>query len=194
MVLADLHAVNRPADLGGAGDIAGLGQRGGDPFGGRLDVVVRRAVGRGDLGQDGVDPLPGERLNRLFAADLAKLPHGRRRQVVVGVVELGPTAGGQPVALRGTPAPRLLPCRGGRGLGIAGLDQGVEVPAHTGGRQAQPVTDLARGDRSGFQQQAHDGTAGVTIRARSADVGRDDAIGAGSDFHNTSVTQFRRSV
>ncbi|BBY36559.1 hypothetical protein MMAN_06930 [Mycobacterium mantenii] len=76
------------------------------------------------------------------------------------------------------------------------------MASHTGGRQPQPVTDLAGGDRSGLQQQPHDRAAGVTIRHRRADVrhaGNCDAargglIEAGSDFHNTSVTQFRGSV
>ncbi|GAB4595398.1 hypothetical protein MOKP4_17160 [Mycobacterium avium subsp. hominissuis] len=65
---------------------------------------------------------------------------------------------------------------------------------HPGGRQTQPVTDLAGGDRPGFQQQAHDGAAGVTIRHSRARRAHGSVIEAGSDFHNTSVTQFRGSV
>jgi len=38
------------------------------------------------------------------------------------------------------------------GLGVTRLDQRVEVTAHPGGRQAQPVADLADGDRSGLHQ------------------------------------------
>ena len=167
VMLADLHTVNRSADPRGGGDVARLGQRAGDPLGGRLDVGVRRAVGGGNIGQDGVDPLPGERLNRVLTADFAQLPHGRRRQVVVGVVELGPAGRGQPVALGGPPASHLLPGRSGRGLGVARLDQRVEMTPHAGGRQAQPVTDFAGGDRSGLHQQAHDGAAGLPVGHRA---------------------------
>ena len=176
VMLADLHAVDRSAHPRGGGDVAGLGQRAGDPFGGRLDVGVLGAAGRLDVGQDGVDAPAGERLHRVLTADFPQLPHGRRRQVVVGVVELGPAGRGQPIALGGPPASHLLPCRGGRGLGIAGLDQRIEMTPHAGGRQAQPVTDLTGGDRSGFQQQAHDGAAGVTVRSAQRRAGRRSSI------------------
>ena len=52
-------------------------------------------------------------------------------------------------------------------VGVASLDQCVQMAPHAGGRQAQLVTDLTSGDRSGLQQQAHDGAAGVTIRHHS---------------------------
>lgn len=64
-------------------------------------------------------------------------------------------------------------------------DHPIDLP-HTGGRQAQPVTDLAGGDRSGFQQQAHNGPTSVTVRDCRGDSGRDRR-----DFHNISVTKFR---
>lgn len=164
MVLADLHTVNRPAHPRGGGDVAGFAERRCDPLGGRLERGVVGTVGRRDVGQDGVDTAPGKRPHRLLAADLPQLPHGRRRQVVIGVVELGPAGRGQPVALGGPPASHLLPRRGRRRFRVTRLDQRVQMTPHTGGRQAQPVTDLAGGDRSGFQQQAHNGPTSVTVR------------------------------
>ncbi len=186
MVLADLHTVNRPAHPRGGGDVAGFAERRCDPLGGRLERGVVGTVGRRDVGQDGVDTAPGKRPHRLLAADLPQLPHGRRRQVVIGVVELGPAGRGQPVALGGPPASHLLPRRGRRRFRVTRLDQRVQMTPHTGGRQAQPVTDLAGGDRSGFQQQAHNGPTSVTVRDCRGDSGRDRR-----DFHNISVTKFR---
>ena len=82
--------------------------------------------------------------DRLFAADLAELPHRGRRQVVVAVVQLGAAGRGQPVPLGRASAPGLLPRRGGHRLGLTGVDQRVEVASHPGGRQTQPLTDLRR--------------------------------------------------
>ena len=152
VVLADLHTVDRSPDPRGGSDVAGFGQRTRDPLGGRLDIGVLGAGGWENIGQDRVDAPPGERLNRVLTADFPQLPHGRGRQVVVGVIELGPAGRGQPEALRRPPAADLLPWRGRRGLGVTRLDQRVEMTPHTGSRQAQPVTDLTGGDRSGFQQ------------------------------------------
>ena len=88
-------------------------------------------------------------------------------QVVVGVLELGPARGGQPVPLGG-PAPALvLPGRRGVGLRVARVDQRVEVPAHAGGGDAQPLADLAGGDGSRLQQQLDDRAAGMTVRVGS---------------------------
>ena len=109
VVLADLHAVDRPADPGGGGDVTGLGQRAGDALGGRLDIGVLVAVGRLDAAQDRVHPPAGERLNRFLATDFPQLPHGGGRQVVVGVVELGPPGRGQPEPLGRPPPSGLLP-------------------------------------------------------------------------------------
>lgn len=80
----------------------------------------------------------------------------------------------------------VLPRRGRRRFRVTRLDQRVQMTPHTGGRQAQPVTDLAGGDRSGFQQQAHNGPTSVTVRDCRGDSGRDRR-----DFHNISVTKFR---
>ncbi len=197
MMLADLHAVNRdrppawwwrrsrrwssaPATRSAAASTS-------------ASTVLSAGL---DTGQDGVDAAPGERANRVLAADFPQLPHGGHRQVVVGVVELGPAGRGQPVTLRGAPAANLLPGGGGRRLGVARLDQRVQMTPHAGGRQAQPVADLSGGDRSGLQQQAHDGAAGVAIRHNGRGRCVNDWRGSQvrSDFHNTSVTQFRRSV
>ena len=166
VMLADLHAVDegRPTHPGGGGDVAGLGQRAGDPLGGRLDVGSSALPAASTPARIGVDAAPGERANRVLSPDLPQLPHRGRRQVVVGMVELGPAGRSQPVTLRGPPAANLLPGGRGRRLGVARLDQRVQVTPHTGGRQAQLVADLTGGDRSGLQQQAHDGATGVAIR------------------------------
>jgi hypothetical protein len=109
------------------------------------------------------------------------------------MVELGATGRRQPVALGGPPASHLLPGRGGHGLGVTSVDQRVQMPAHTRRREAQPFTDLTGGNGSGFQEQTHDGASGVTVGSRSRCCG-DSSIQLGSDFHNTSVTQFRQTV
>jgi hypothetical protein len=59
----------------------------------------------------------------------------------------------------------VLPRRRGVGLGIATVDEGVEVPAHTGGRNAEAITDLT-GSRGTLEQQLHDGTTGVAVGGR----------------------------
>src|SRR5690606_19962147 len=79
--------------------------------------------------------------------------------------------------------------------GIARFDEGVEVPAHTGRRDAQPLPDPARGDRT-LQQQPEDGPASVSVGDRSHTIGRRRHRGTGRDglrteFHNTIVTEFR---
>jgi len=89
------------------------------------------------------------------------------------VLELGPAGRGEPVPLGGPPPSRLLPGRRGRGLGVTRLDQRVEVPAHTGGRQTQPVADLTGRDRPGLDQQPHDGAAGLPVRNRDSRYRRD---------------------
>ena len=77
VVLADLHAVDRPAHRRGGGGVPGVGQRGGDAVGGRLDVASGGPSV--DARQDGVDAPAGERADGVVAADLAQLAHGRRR-------------------------------------------------------------------------------------------------------------------
>ena len=184
VVLTDLNTLDRAADLRRGGRVTRFRQRLGDPFRRRLDVVG--AVG--DTGQDGVDAAPGELLHRLLTADLAQLADRGRGQVVVGVLELGPAGGRQPVALGGPAAADLLPRRRGVGLGVTCLDEGVEVTAHPGGGEAQPVSDLGGGDRPRLQQQPHDGAARLTVMHDRARGGH--RIDVGRDFHNTSVTQF----
>ncbi len=165
VVLADLHTVDRSADPRGGGDVAGLGQRAGDPLGGRLDIGVRRrcrpprhrpgsrrcAAGRTS------EPPPHRRFRAVAAWPR---PPGRRRR---GRAWPGrPRSAGNRLA--GRPRPACCHAAAASGLGVARLDQRVEVTPHPGGRQAQPVADLTGGDRSGLQQQAHDGAAGVTVR------------------------------
>ena len=190
VVLADLYAVDGSAHPGGGRDVTGVGQRAGDALGGRFDIGVLGAVGRLDAAQDRVDAPAGERLNRFLTADFAQLPHGRGSQVVVGVVELGAAGSGQPEPLRGPAPAGLLPGRGCQGFRVARLDQRVEVTPYTRGRQMELVADLSGGDRSRLQQQADDGLTGVTVGNTGAKNGRRSC----RDFHNTSVTQFPRSV
>lgn len=197
VVLADLHTVDRPADPGGGGDVASLTERTGNPLSRRFDGAIVRALGRLNTGQDCVDTAPGEGANGIVTAEFPELADGCGRQVVIGVVELGPARAGQSVALGGTTTSHLLPGRRRDGLGVARVDQSIEVPPHAGGRKAQPVTDLTGGNGPRFQQQAHNGAAGVTIRPGSRGCGPNCGHGSiqlGLDFHNTSVTQFQHSV
>ena len=75
---------------------------------------------------------------------------------------------------------------------VGGLDQRVEVTAHTCGRQAQLLADAARGDGSGLQHQPDDRAAGVTVLGMRRRLGRANDLR--TEFHNTSVTQFPKRV
>lgn len=164
VVLQDLQPRNPTLDMGGGGGVAGLGQRRGDPFGRRLHL----SVGAGDRGrhiaQDRVDALARERDHRVLPADLPQLAHRGHRKIVVAVPELAAARLGELEAFR-RPAPAdLLPGRRGVRLGVAHLDQRVEVAAHACGRQAQPGADLPCGDRAGFHQQPDHCMAGAAFR------------------------------
>ena len=89
-----------------------------------------------------------------------------------------PSAGNASRACRGHAAAMS---RSGAGLRLPGVEQGVQVPAHAGGGDAEPVADLAGGDRSGLQQQLDDLATGMAIDLRT-------------DFHNTIVTEFAKAV
>ena len=114
--------------------------------------------------QDGVDPAPRERADGVVAADLAQLAHRGDGQVVVGVAQLGPARGGEPIPLGGPAASVVLPGRRGAGLRIARIEQGVEVPAHTRRGDAEPLADLTCGDGSGLQQELDDRATRVADR------------------------------
>src|SRR5690349_3397353 len=85
----------------------------------------------------------------------------------------------------------MLPGRGGAGLRVADIHQRVEVPAHPGGRDTEPVTDLTGGDRPRFQQQLNDRATRAAIGAGSR---RLSGSSLGTEFHNTIVTEFRNPV
>ena len=103
------------------GRVAGLGQRRGHPIGSRFNVVGPVAYSR----EDAVDAASRECPDRVVAADLAELAHRGHGQVVVGVTELGPARGRQPVPLGGPAASTVLPGRRGAGLRVAGVHQCV---------------------------------------------------------------------
>lgn len=213
VMLADLHAVQWPLHPGGGRRVPGAAQRISDPVGSCLDVGGGRTGGGLDIGQNRVDPGAGESLDGLVAAQLAQLAHRRRSQVVIGVLQLRPARCGELIALGG-PAPTLvLPGRRGVGLGVAGIDEGIEVPTHTGGGQPQLLSDAARGGRTRFQEELDDRAPGIDmntligVTVGSVTVGnvtigsagrprlrRSRVPNPGIDFHNTSVTQFRNPV
>ena len=177
---------------------AGHGQRASDPVRGRLDTGLRAARGF-DAGENGVDAAAGERPDGVVTAELAQLAHRRRGEVVVGVLQLRPACGGQLIALGRSPPALVLPRRCGFRLRVAGLDERVEVPAHTGCRQSQLLADAARGDGTGFQQELDDGTPGVPVgvpvgSVRRHRLRRSRMHDLRTDFHNTSVTQFQNRV
>ena len=144
-----------PAHRRRGGRVAGLRQRGRNPVGLGFNVARPFAYSR----QDGVDTPPREGADGVVAADLPQLPHRGDRKIVVGVVQLGPALGCEPVPLGGPSPSVVLPGRGGAGLRIAGLQQGIQVPANARGGDAEPVTDLTGGDGSGFQQELDDRAA-----------------------------------
>ena len=167
VVLADLDALDRPADPGRGGRVAGLGQRVGDPVGG----APRR---RRRLASAGSTPARMVSMRLRAKVRTASSPPISRScrmaadgQIVVGVLQLGPAGRGQLVALGGPAAALLLPGRCGVGLRVAGVDQSVEVAAHPGCGHARAV----RRSRPavigpGLQQQLDDGSAGVTVVGR----------------------------
>ena len=76
----------------------------------------------------------------------------------------------------------MLPGRRRAALRVAGVDERVEVPAHTRSGNSQLIADFGRRDRPGFQQQLHDCATGVALAA------------VWNEFHNTIVTEFRNPV
>ena len=191
MVLADLDALDGSAHPGGGGGVPGLRQCIGDPFGGRLHgtaVLGRRC---GYPGQDRIDPAAREGPYCVLSADLAQLPNGSRGQVVVGVLELSPPAGCQPVAF-GRPAPAgVLPGGGRLRLGIAVVDECIEMAADAGGGDSEFAADLRGGDRTGLEQQTHDRPPRrPVVRGHPVGHRRRNVV----EFHNTSVTQFGNRI
>ena len=164
-----------PAHRSGGGGVTGLRQRVGDPIDSRFNVVGPLGYSR----QNGVDTATREGANGVVTADLAELAHRRDRQIVVGVALLGPSRGGQPITPGRSAATAVLPCGRRTRLRIAGLEQSVEVPAHTRGGDAQLLADLACRDRSGLQQELDNRPTRVAVDFRT-------------DFHNTIVTEFRK--
>lgn len=200
VVLTYLNAPDRAADMRSRCRVAGPGQGIGDPPGTLLDGCgvdhVPIAGGdRRDVSQDRVDASTGKDPNGLVTADLTQLAHRCRRQIVVGVLELRPARGSEAIPLRGPPSAGVLPSGGGIGHSITGVDQNVEVPAHPGRGDAQPLSDLGRGDRSRLEQQLDDRPAGLTVvRRLTYDSRRGHRVRSGRYFHNTSVTQLIERV
>ena len=150
----------------------------------RGDTVCGRFNIAGPVGysrQDRVDAAPRERAHRLVATNLPQPPHRRGSQVVICVAQLGPPGGRQSITLRGPAAAALLPGRGSTGLRVTTIDQGVKVPSHARGGDAEPLTDLTGGDGSGLQQQLDDLATRVAVNLRT-------------DFHNTIVTELADKV
>ena len=151
----------------GGGGITGAGQRVGHPFGGVRHGTVIVGIHALDPVENGLHAATREVPDSLVAADLPQLPHRGGRQIVVGVLELGSARCGQPVALGRPAAAGLLPGSRRVGLGIAAVDEGIEMPANTGGRDTEVAADLRGRDRAGFQQELHDGAAGVAVLRRA---------------------------
>src|SRR5690606_23785872 len=144
VVLADLHA---GAHLAGGGGETGAGEGFGEFLGFGLGALRGVLVDRGDSRHDRAGSLTREIGDGLLAADLAELADRRAGEVVVGVAELTASGGGELVLLGRPTAPLLLPRGRARGPGLTRFDQRVQMPAHPGGRQAEPVADGRRGDR-----------------------------------------------
>ena len=186
VMLTYLYPLYWAADPGCGGGVTGSGQRVGDALcrdRNRLVILGRR---RRNAGQDGVDTTPRERPNRFVTADLTELPHRGRRQIVVGVLELGPPGRGESIAFSGSATAGLLPGRSRVGLRIATVNQSVEVPAHARRGNFQAATYLSSGDGSRLQKQSHDGAPSAPVLTRQA---TGDRRIVRQDFHNTSVTQ-----
>ena len=62
-----------------------------------------------DTGQDRVDAPARERSDRIVTTHLTQLPHCRHGEVVVGVLQLGTSGGGESIPLRGPAASVVLP-------------------------------------------------------------------------------------
>jgi hypothetical protein len=159
----------------------------GDAVGRSGDLHSWRSL---DTGQDRVDAPARERADRIVTTHLTQLPHCRHGEVVVGVLQLGTSGGGESIPLRGPAASVVLPGRCGVRFGVADFDERIEVSAHTGRRDAQPVADLACGGGT-LEEELDDRSAGVPIGGRR-DSGRSRPLRA--DFHNTIVTEFRKLV
>jgi len=217
VVLANLHPRAHPAGTRGepcltqrAGDLFGLGH-------GRLAIFRRGRFGRHRPGNgrsafrlratqrfDPVDhiacPLPCEFRNRLVTADLTELAYGCPCQIVIGMTEAPSTYRGELVLLGGAPTSLLLPWRRTGGPSLSGIDERVQMSAHSRRRQSESRTDGCRGNRSFFQQQTYNRRPSATFDP--AHRGRSDRPGAGlatgpfvsiwhtHAFHNISVAEF----
>ena len=177
VMLAELYPVEGSAHLGGGSGVAGLGQCACHTIDCGFNVVGSLRYSR----QDGVDTAPRERPDCVVTSDFTKLTHGRDRQVVVCVSLLGTARCRQPIALSRPAAPTVLPRRGRTGLRVAGIEEGVKMPAHACGGDTEPLADFACRDGPGLQQELDNRATCV-------------AVDFGPYFHNTIVTEFRRPV
>lgn len=191
VVLTYLDSLHGTADPGRGGGVAGSGQCVGDAFCRGRNRLVVLGLRHRNAGQDRVDATPGEGLNRFVAADLPELPHRGRRQIVVGVLEFGPSGRREPIAFGGSATAGLLPGRSRVGLGIAAVNQRVKVSAHAGRRETQATTYLSSRNRSRLQKQSHDGPPGAPVLTRQTTGYRRIVR---MDFHNVSVTQLNPRV
>src|SRR5690606_15896351 len=121
---------------------------------------------------------------------------------------------GELEAAGGTATTASLPARRRGGLRLAGLDERVEMASHARGAEPQTLADLRRGDGTFFEQQLHDGGAGLPLRdlatcrsrilagvldarrrrGRCVTCAFCGVGGVGRVFHNTSVTEFGSTV
>ena len=150
MMLADLDAV---ADDACGGSKPGGREGVGDSFGGLLDIGRTTTACRLHVGDDGVDALSCERLDRGVTADDAQLPHCGTRQIVVGMPEPASADGGELKVLgRATSSATTKCCRRGYAR-LPVVDQCVEVTSNTGCAETEPCSDVRCGDRALFEQQ-----------------------------------------
>jgi hypothetical protein len=102
-----------------------------------------------------------------------------RKGRAAGVGEVEPAG-------RATPsAPRFA---GDALLDAAGGDEGVQVPADGGRRDAQPCGELRGGLRSVLEQQRAHPFAGASVIARDRRARLNRLLGCPDGFHNTIVS------
>ena len=168
------------------------------------------APGRDDLRRGGAeqvrDALGGETVDRLLARVRGEEAQRGDGEVVVAVPEPGPAGvGEQVVPRRAPPAARAAPGRVAQ-LGLAGLDQRVEVPADrraptAPARPRPPPRCTAPAPSAAGRPRCGCGPRDGPPRHRCRDRRRRPGPGArgpgprrepGAAFHNTSVTYIRR--
>ena len=163
VVLADLDAVDRPAHRRGGGRVPGLGQR------------VRRRDRPSLQRQRGPSVTPDRMASMRRRANVrtaSSPPISRSWRIAAPArssyawSSLARPAAVSRYRLAGRPRPLCCQAAAALALRVAGVDQGVQVPAHARRGDAEPLADLAGGDRALLQQQLDDGAAGVPIRSR----------------------------